>query len=220
MCGGSSKVRTRGWDDLRQAGLSCSLAVGRAVQELLRSRTLDRTASAPPEWRVKVTVEPWARVTGGLYAAPVNRKVSLLWGLITAAVGVLGTLQTLLEVGSGRTFDLQLLGFWLGASAVAVYVAAFVGALAGGLLSELLGALSRGTTLSAKVEVGAFITGGVFGVLAAGFVIMQGVLFDYDGFDALGRGFMALLGVAALAAGVWAWRRIPASNRTSQPPAT
>jgi hypothetical protein len=65
-----------------------------------------------------------------------SRRIALVWGLVGAAVGVLGTVQTLLEVAAGRSFELQLLGYWLGASAFALYIAAFVGALVAGLLME------------------------------------------------------------------------------------
>jgi hypothetical protein len=72
--------------------------------------------------------------------------------------------------------------------------------------------VNRGKTLASNVQVGAFVTGGMIGIVGAAVVVLQGVLFDCEGTDGFGRGAMALIGLASLAAAVWAWRKVVATR--------
>jgi len=136
-----------------------------------------------------------------------TRRVSLVFGLLSAAIGALGTIQTFVQVGTGREFSLQLLGFWIGASAVSMYVAAAVGLAAGGILYGAIDALSGKKEVPDSVIATCLGAGGLVGVAFAVVMIMQGVLFDYDNMDGIGRGTMGVLGLAALGLGIWVWRR-------------
>ncbi|MET9229086.1 hypothetical protein [Lentzea sp. NPDC003310] len=139
-----------------------------------------------------------------------KRRGPVVLGLISAAIGALGTVQTLVEVASGQEFSVQQLAFWFGASAVVVYVAVVAAGFVAGVVLAVAEWLSGGG-LSSAFEWGVFIVGGMAGIAFAAYVVLQGVVFDYDSVDAFGRGAIGVIGIAAFAAGIWAWRRAVAT---------
>ncbi|GGM73951.1 hypothetical protein GCM10011609_07200 [Lentzea pudingi] len=145
-----------------------------------------------------------------------KRRGPLVLGLLSAAIAGLGTVQTLVQVASGHEFSLQQLAFWFGASASMVYIAAVAAAIVAGVVLATAEWLFGGRGVPSAFEWGTLVLGAVAGIASAAYVILQGVVFDYDSVDAFGRGAFGLLGIGAFAAGIWAWRRMTTSPAAGQ----
>lgn len=139
---------------------------------------------------------------------------------LTGAIGVVGTLKTLTSAVSGIELSPQQFAFYLGGASIAVYFAAGVGAIGftlGYWIVNGARALGGGSESSDSVAVG---TGAVVGGVAALFMLITlldaGVIFDYNGADAIGRAFSALVGVVVVGGGLWYfWKGRPAATEAA-----
>lgn len=93
---------------------------------------------------------------------------------------------------------------------------AFAGTgIVAGLILAGLQQLNGGKDLSDNVENVAIGIGATVGLSVAAAVIFSGTIFDYDSTGGVGRGFFALLGLVALAGGVYLWQHF--KQKPNQP---
>ncbi|RMB61770.1 hypothetical protein [Tessaracoccus antarcticus] len=122
------------------------------------------------------------------------------FGLITAALTVLGVLKSLLSIGTGDEWSLQKLAFYIGNAAIFVYVSVVAGALLAGLVTVVIGEEKLQKTDAALWVWG--LTAFALAIL----LVLAGAGYGYDDLDAFGTAFMSFLGLAAVGGGVAAWR--------------
>ena len=134
---------------------------------------------------------------------PTQVSVGKLFALITGAISVLGFLKSILSVGTGEEFSLQQLAFYVGNVAIFVYISVIAGGLLGGLADEVIGKQAPNAVLWVW---------GLSSVAIAVLLVLSGAGYGYGDLDAFGTGAVALLGLAALAGGVWAWRHFSAKE--------
>jgi hypothetical protein len=132
---------------------------------------------------------------------------STIIGLLTGAIAVLTAAKTVIEIGSGKQFGLQQIAFYAGASAIAVYLAAGAGLMLFAALGGGLVWLNGGKDISKSITYGLLAIGSLAGLVVAVLVILAGVLFNYENTDAFGRAAVALIGLTAVAGGVYLYSR-------------
>lgn len=146
-----------------------------------------------------------------------RERASLLWGLVTGAIGVIAFVVSIVKLTTDVDVAPIQIGFYLGASAVLVYIAGFAGAFAGAMVTGAISALSKGESAASMV------VGGIVGVAAAlwlAYILIDAnVIFNYDNTDAIGRGFMALIGLAGLCVAIYFWRRSAKKAKAAKSPA-
>ena len=137
-------------------------------------------------------------------------------GLVTGAIAAVGVIKTIAEIGTGTSLSIQQVAYYLGAAAIAVYIGVVVVIV---VAAVVMLPLSYATGHGDDPPDGLAAFGVSVGALAAVFMLyllMTGPLADYEGTDAFGRASIALLGVAAVAGGIYLARRW-GSEKNSEP---
>ena len=145
-------------------------------------------------------------------------RPSEIVGTLTIGVGVLGALAAVLGAGAGQPVSLQRLAFSAGAVTLVLLLGVVAFAITGVLASGLVGVVRAraGHTRTGddaraqRVVVAAAVLGGL--ALTAALTV-SGLMADFDETDPSGQVFLALLGMAALAAGVTTWWRLRRRER-------
>lgn len=145
-----------------------------------------------------------------------KEHAGLIWGLIGAAIAVLGTIKTLLSISTGNDFSLQKAGFYVGATAVIIYFGAFMAIIVAAILL-MIAKLMVGEEKSEgdSVVYPVLWVAGAVGLWFAGAIVFSDWL-RYEDTDAFGQGAFALLGLAALAGTIYMWRQKTKTAQTEQ----
>ncbi len=125
---------------------------------------------------------------------------------ITTLATLIGAIKTITTETTGSALPAGHLLFYIGGSAIALYIACAAGAMFGagavmGLASIVRADDSKPAGYLALAA--GLLVGGVMMVL----LTSAGVLWDYDGLDQFGRTFVALVGLAMLALPVYLYVR-------------
>lgn len=136
-----------------------------------------------------------------------KQHARLIWGLMTAALSILGTIRTFLSASTGGEFSLQAVAYYLGAVAMFMLVAAlaFIG-ITSILIAAAKAVLGEERGESDNVTTAILFTAGAAALWTVGAGMFSDFLI-YEDSDAMGRGFGALIGIGALCTTIYMWGR-------------
>jgi hypothetical protein len=131
-----------------------------------------------------------------------RRAPGIALGVLGAGAGAITVAKTVAAVGAGRDLSPQQVAFYFGATVIALYVAAAAG------VACLSGVVSVGAALTGSdedhapraVTIAAIVVGAVVALGVLALLVDANVLYNYDGTDSFGRGFVGILGL--LGAGI------------------
>ena len=136
----------------------------------------------------------WATKSGGL-------------GLLTAAIGAVGVIKTIAELGSGTSFSIQKVAYYIGASTMAVYGGVGVGFMAMTIVVLGLSYVSGHGDDPPEAFVWPGLAVGIVVAVAMIYGIITGGALIYEEVDGFGRAVFAGIGVAAVVGGIYLSRK-------------